>query len=326
MPQVSLRNLFWFLRQARAAHEGEELSDGALLERFLTRRDEAAFEALLERHGPMVLGVCRRVLGDAHDAEDAFQATFLVLARRASSIRAQTSVGSWLYGVAQRIACKARAQAATRRDRERRAVDMRDSEPLDELTWQELRGVLDEEVGRLPEKYRAAVVLCHLEGKSYEQAARELGCPKSTLASRLTRALELLRGQLTGRGLALSAAALATALTAKATAAPVAALLSLNVVKAATCVVGGKTLEAGLLSPRALTLAEEAMKGMIGIKGKLVVLLLALGLAVGGGLAGHAAWVGQPPDEKQQPVAQPDPPKPTGAASGATSPSPCAPS
>src|SRR5262245_32278126 len=120
MPQLSLRNLFWFLRRARAAHEDPDLSHGALLAHFVSRRDEVAFEALLERHGPMVLGVCRRVLGDAHAAEDAFQATFLVLARKATSIRDQTSVGSWLYGVAQRIACKARAQAATRRDRERR--------------------------------------------------------------------------------------------------------------------------------------------------------------------------------------------------------------
>jgi RNA polymerase sigma factor (sigma-70 family) len=223
----------------------------------------------------MVLGVCRRVLGDAHAAEDAFQATFLVLARRAAAIRDQASVGSWLYGVAQRIACKARARAAARRDRERQAADM-PGEPLDELTWQELRGILDEEVGRLPDKYRAAVVLCHLEGKSYEQAARELGCPKSTLASRLERALELLRGQLARRGLTLTAGALATELGEKATAAPVAALLALNIVKAATGVAAGKTLEAGMLSPRALTLAEEAMKTMTGIKGKLVVLLAVL--------------------------------------------------
>src|SRR5262249_49644610 len=153
--------------------------------------------ALLQRHGPMVLGVCRRVVGDSHAAEDAFQATFLVLARRAAAIRKQESVGSWLFGVAQRIAMQARAPAAAQRERERQAATMPRSEPLDELTWQELRAVLDEEVGRLPEKYRAAVVLCHLEGKTYEQAARELGCPKSTLAKRVGKAHELLRGRLT---------------------------------------------------------------------------------------------------------------------------------
>ena len=132
----------------------------------------------------MVLGVCRRVPRDHHDAEDAFQATFLVLAKKAASIQRQASAGSWLSGVAQRIACKARAQAGARRDRERRAVALSGREPLGELTRQELRGILDEEVGRLPDKYRAPVGLCHREGKSYEQAARELGCPKSTLARR----------------------------------------------------------------------------------------------------------------------------------------------
>src|SRR6185369_15309831 len=138
---------------------------------FAARRDADAFAALVARHGPMVLGVCRRVVGDAHDAEDAFQATFLVLARRAGAIRKQASVGSWLFGVAQRIAVKARARVA-RGDRERRSATMPSNETSDELTWGELRAVLDEEIGRLPEKYQSAVVLCHLEGKSYEQAAQ----------------------------------------------------------------------------------------------------------------------------------------------------------
>src|SRR5438105_4032684 len=123
MAPVLLRDLFRYLRRARAGPEGPDPTDGTLLQRYLERRDEAAFELLLERHGPMVLGVCQRVVGDSHAAEDAFQATFLVLARRADSIRKQASVGSWLFGVAQRIAGKAKAQAALRRDRERRAAD-----------------------------------------------------------------------------------------------------------------------------------------------------------------------------------------------------------
>src|SRR5262249_26989691 len=146
-----------------------DLTDGDLLERFLTRREEAAFALLVQRHGPMVLGVCRRVLHDRHTAEDAFQATFLILVRRATSIRKHESVGSWLHGVARRVAVKARAQAAARCRRERRATDMPRAQPLDDLTWQELRGVLDEEIGRLPEKYRAALVHCALEGQSYDQ-------------------------------------------------------------------------------------------------------------------------------------------------------------
>src|SRR5260370_42580579 len=135
MLTASVRDLFGLLRRKRAGLGGPDSTDGACLERFLAKRDEAAFEILLQRHGAMVLGVCQRVLGDAHAAEDAFQATFLVLARRAGSIRDHASVGSWLHGVAQRIACKARAQTTARRERGRRTVDMARSEPPDELTW-----------------------------------------------------------------------------------------------------------------------------------------------------------------------------------------------
>jgi internalin A len=306
MPRSLLGDLFHFLRRECAA-AGQDLSDGALLERFLDQHDEVAFENLVQRHGPMVLGVCQRVVGDTHAAEDAFQATFFVLARKARAIRNQASVGSWLFGVAQRIASKVRAQAATRRDRERRAAGMPHAETLDELTWQELRSILDEEIGRLPAKYQAVVVLCHLEGKSYDRAAGELGLSKSTLAGRLAKALELLRGQLTRRGLALSAGALATALTEKATAASVTALLSINVMKAAASVAAGKPLAAGILSTQAIALAEEAMKTMIGIKMKLVLLVLALSLTVGAGYAGYCAVV-EPPmrkvDDKPSPVVQ----------------------
>lgn len=311
MPRTRLAELFRFLRRERAA-AGQDCTDGALLQRFLEQRDEAAFEALLHRYGPMVMGVCLRVVGDTHAAEDAFQATFLVLARKAGSIRNQTSVGSWLFGVAQRIASKALAQAATRRERERRAADMAHTETIDELTWQELRTILDEEIAFLPAKYQAPVVLCHLEGKSYDQAAQELDCPKSTLARRLTKALSLLRGQLARRGLALSAAALATALTEKATAAPVAALLSINIMKAAASVAAGEPLAAGILSTQAVALAEEAMKTMSAIKMKLVALVLGLALTAGAGYAGYSAWVEQRPpkvDEKRPPVAQEQPKK-----------------
>jgi RNA polymerase sigma factor (sigma-70 family) len=312
MPSALLKVLLGFLHKARAVEADADLNDGALLERFLAQRDDAAFEVLLQRHGPMVLGVCWRVIGDvdSHAAEDAFQATFLVLARRAASIRDPASLASWLYGVAQRIACRARAQAAIRRQREKEAaIAMRRCETLDDLTWQELRGVLDEEIGRLPEKYRAPVVLCLLEGKSYDQAAKELGCPKSSLASRLSKALELLRGQLTRRGIALSAAALATALTEKATAAPVPALLGLSILKAAASVAAGEALAAGILSTRAIALAEEAMKTMIGIKMKVVALALTLCLAAGAAFAGYDAWLRHTTPEQLAPVVLGDPQK-----------------
>src|SRR5262249_8357821 len=151
-------------------------------------------------------------LSDAHAAEDCFQATFLVLVRRAASLDRQQPLGGWLHGVAQRIALRAKAQTAAQRERERRAGHMPRAASVDEQTWQELRAVLDEEIGRLPEKYRTPIVLCYLEGKSYDQAARALGCPKSSLAKRLTRARELLRGQLNQRHVTFAAGTLATVL------------------------------------------------------------------------------------------------------------------
>jgi RNA polymerase sigma factor (sigma-70 family) len=287
MAQAILGDVLRHLRRLAEPRGARDLTDGELLDRFRTRREEAAFAVLVERHGRMVLGVCRRVLGDAHAAEDAFQATFLVLVRRTASVRKRDSVVAWLYGVARRIALRAKAQAAARRSRERQANPMPRADRLEELTWQELRSALDEEVGALPEKYRAPVVLCYLEGKSYEQAARELGCPKSSLASRLARARALLRRQLGRRGFGLPAGALAGTFAEAADAAPVAALLTLNTVKAATVIAAGKAAPGGCLSARALALTEEAMKEIPGMKGKLALALLALALAVGGAAAGR---------------------------------------
>jgi RNA polymerase sigma factor (sigma-70 family) len=181
----------------RAALPGADgVSDGRLLDDFRARRDEAAFEALLRRHGPMVLGVCRRVLRQQEDAEDAFQATFLVLARKAASIRTQ-AVGNWLYGVAYRTAMKARAMTAKRRIKERQARQMPRPEP--EEDWRELLPVLDRELSRLPDRYRAPVVLCELEGKSRKEAAGQLGLAEGTLSSRLARGRAILARRLGGR-------------------------------------------------------------------------------------------------------------------------------
>jgi RNA polymerase sigma factor (sigma-70 family) len=185
--------------------------DGQLLERFTRAREEAAFEALLRRHGSMVLGVCRRVLGNAHDAEDAFQATFLILASRAGSIGKAESVGGWLYQVAYNTALKARASAAARRRREQRSGGRPPDDPLSEVTGRELLRVLDEELHRLPMRQRAPLVLCYLEGLTLDQAAGRLGFSESTLKRRLEEAREHLRRRLERRGLALSAALLATA-------------------------------------------------------------------------------------------------------------------
>jgi RNA polymerase sigma factor (sigma-70 family) len=289
MTQTTLGEVLGYLRKACAADGARDLTDGELLERFLNHREEAAFTLLLQRYGPMVLGVCRRALGDAHAAEDCFQATFLVLVRRAASLHKQQPLGSWLYGVAQRIAVRARAQTAVRRDRERRAGTMRRGDSLDKVTWQELRSMLDEEIGRLPEKYRTPIILCYLGGKSYDQAARLLDCPKSSLAQRLTRARQLLRGQLNQRGIALAAATLATVLAEQAAGAALPALLTINTVKAATSVIAGKAAPAGCISRQAFTLAEEAVKPMLGIITKSIVSLLAVCLALVGGITAVGA-------------------------------------
>src|SRR6516225_8951267 len=161
---------------ARAVDSADavSLSDGQLLERFAIRQEENAFAELLYRHGPMVLGVCRRILRHDHDAEDAFQATFLVLVRRAASIIKRPSVASWLFGVAYRIARKAKSREHRRRSYERQVVSKPMADPDEEILWKDLRPVLDEEVNRLPEKYRAPVVLCFFEGKAYAEAARLL--------------------------------------------------------------------------------------------------------------------------------------------------------
>ncbi len=187
------------------------LSDSQLLDQFLARRDtagEAAFAALVNRHGPMVLRVCMDVLGNSADAHDAFQATFLVLIRRAGSIRQRNSVQSWLFGVARRVAAQVKIEAARRRRIEQEAAAPRVVTSHDE-EGDELRLIVAEELARLPEKYRAPVLLCDMEGLTYDAAARRLGCPAGTVGIRLMRARNRLRGRLTRRGIGLPSVAMA---------------------------------------------------------------------------------------------------------------------
>lgn len=187
------------------------LSDSQLLDQFLTRRDttgEAAFAAIVNRHGPMVLRVCMDVLGNSADAHDAFQATFLVLVRRAGSIRQRNSVQSWLFGVARRVVAQVKIDAARRRRIEHQAAALRVVHGQDGED-EELRLIVAEELARLPEKYRAPVLLCDMEGLTYDAAARRLGCPAGTVGIRLMRARDRLRGRLTRRGIGLSSVAIA---------------------------------------------------------------------------------------------------------------------
>jgi len=254
-------------------------TDAQLLEHFTRRRDEPAFAALMVRHGPMVYGVCRRMLRDAQEAEDAFQASFLVLARKAGGIRRRLLLGAWLYGVACRIAARLRGQSARRRQREEPGVDV-DALPADDPAWSDVGPVVHEEVQRLPSHYRDAVVLCFLEGKSNEEAAQLLHRPVGTIKSRLTRARELLRSRLARCGLGVaSAVALTTALAATAQAS---AALTAATVQAAAQFTGGAAAPA---ATRAVVLAREILRTVLWTKVKLAaVAVVVVAALVPGGL------------------------------------------
>jgi RNA polymerase sigma factor (sigma-70 family) len=308
-----------------------EGTDAHLLERFLAGREEEAFAALVQRHGSMVLSVCRRVLHHTQDAEDAFQATFLVLARRAAAIRKQAALGSWLHGVAYHLATKARARDARRRWHESRARARRSAEPGLETAWRELQAVLDEELQRLPETCRAPFVLCCLEERTHEEAARQLGWPVGTVKSRLARAREQLRRRLAGRGLALSAGSLAVVLTANAASGALPADLILPTLTAARAFAAGSVH--GGVPANVLRLTRVGLRTAPLAKLKIGAgLLLAVCLAAGAGafalpapLSGPVEALAQEtperkPDDSHQPkrqtLARPDrygEPLPTGA-------------
>jgi RNA polymerase sigma factor (sigma-70 family) len=298
--------LLRFLRRIAAPDRAGETPDAQLLARFVGRRDEAAFAELVRRHGPVVFGVCRRLLGDTPDAEDAFQAAFLVLARRARAVSRPELLGNWLYGVAYRTALKARADAARRRVRERqvRAVDVTD--PADEAARRELRQVLDDELSRLPERYRAPLVLCYLEGQTQEEAARRLGCPRKTVTTRLARACARLRGRLTRRGLALPGGAVAAALAREAPAAVPAALVDATT-RAAALFAAGEAVAAGGVPAKAAALAKGVSNAMFVTKLKTwgFVLLAAAVIGVAAGVLAHRPLAAEPPGPK--PEGQPQP-------------------
>jgi RNA polymerase sigma factor (sigma-70 family) len=260
--------------------DGGAASDAELLERFLSNREEAAFEVLVRRHGPIVLGVCRRLLGDHHLAEDAFQATFLVLVRKAGAIRKRRSIASWLYGVAYRTAAKARVGLSRQRMRERPMRDL-PSRQTQESSWQELRPLLDDELQRLSEIYRTPVVLCDLEGKTRKEAARLVGCPEGTLSTRLMRARALLAKRLLRRGVALSEAFPGLVMSQPEASACVPSTLLVATTKAAGGLAIGQT--AGLISPQVAALTQGVLRNMLWtsfVKG--VTFVLAAGLLCGG--------------------------------------------
>jgi RNA polymerase sigma factor (sigma-70 family) len=268
------------------------MMDRQLLERFIAEREADAFTALVQRHGPMVFGVCRRLLREPHDAEDAFQATFLVLARKAASIRKGESVASWLHGVAGYVASKMRVEAVrrSRRERQRRVPEV--AENADSLTWDELRSVLDEELGRLSASLRAPLVLCYLEGQTQDEAARRLGWSKSTLRRRLERGRRLLRDRLAGRGVTLSAGLLAPLLSEPAVPPRT---LTAGTVKTALAFGNGQVLGTGIPA-RPVLLAKAALRSMVLTKIKVTAgAALMLSVLAAAGLGALRAAVEKPP-------------------------------
>src|SRR5262245_56592007 len=267
----------------RSQGAGAEVTDGMLLESYVRTREEEAFAALVRRHGPMVWGVCRRMLGH-EDAEDAFQATFLVLARKAAAVVPRAMVANWLYGVAHQTALKARANTARRGAREQQVVTMPEPAVQPEKLWDDVRPLLDLELRRLPDKYQAVIVLCDLEGKTRKEAARHFRVPEGTVASRLATARSLLAKRLSRHGLPVSAAALALVLPQTASGQMPLAIAS-TTIHAAILFAAGRHASLGATSAKAVTLAEGVLKTMLLSKLKLATAALVVVTALGLGVA-----------------------------------------
>jgi Flp pilus assembly protein CpaB len=309
MPDSALSKALRHMRRVTALQVYRDLADSELLERFLKERDEAAFAVVVERHGPIVLGVSRRLLGNRHDAEDVCQATFLVLARKAASIRKSTSLSSWLHGVTCRVAGRLKRERIRRQGWERRKYSPSLQDPGSEVSWREMQTILDEELERLPERYRAPLILCYLDGQTRDEAARRLGLSTGTLHGRLERGRELLRQRLSRRGLARSSALSATLLGAAVARAALAPTLAVATSRAALALATSEPLAESLISTSVLALTREALKGMFIAKLKLGTVATLACLAVAAtchsvttvGLAQDAA---SPAKAVAQPVAK----------------------
>jgi RNA polymerase sigma factor (sigma-70 family) len=311
MPMASgrMRGVVRRLRQT-VLRDGAALSDADLLQRYLASREEEAFAALVRRHGPMVLGVCRRILRNSHDADDAFQATFLVLVRKAHTIVPRERVGAWLYGVAYRTSTKAQAMNFRRRTKQKSLVDVPAPDSSSATDWLAL---LDQEVNRLPEKYRLPVVLCDLEGKTRKQAAQQIGWPEGTVATRLQHGRALVHKRLLRHGLPCSAGAATLAWTHAVSAASVPAPLVTSTVQTASLFAAGKM--AGLVPLKILALTQGVLQAMVLNKIKnataVVLFLGVLGLSLGGFAGGSrhaaAAQTGDDPTKVTKPAMGPTP-------------------
>jgi RNA polymerase sigma factor (sigma-70 family) len=282
MANATSSPLLQFLRRIPVDPRGSTVPDQELLQRFLGGREEAAFAAILHRHGPMVLDVCRGVLANESDVEDAFQATFLVLAHRAASIRQWHTLGSWLHGVAYRTALKARAEAARRRHEA--AVPPRQARDGDPATWAEARQLVHEELGRLSDRHREPLVLCYLQGKTQDEAARLLGLSKGTLKRRLERGRAVLRARLVRRGLGAPALLLLSAWPSARASGCVPPPWARAAVRSAVGVAGEDSVAVGA-SARVAALTEGVLRTMMlktMLKTRVAAVLLAVVVAAAG--------------------------------------------
>jgi RNA polymerase sigma factor (sigma-70 family) len=282
MPSGPTNSVIEHLRTAVLLRDGAGLGDGELLGHFVERHEEAALAALVQRHATMVWGVCRRLLSH-HDAEDAFQATFLVLVRKAASVVPRTMVGNWLYGVAHQTALQARRTAARRRAKEVQVTEMPDTEAVQPDQWLDVQPLLDQELSHLPDNYRAVLVLCDLEGRTRKETAGLLGVPEGTVAGRLARARAMLAKRLARQGVALSGGALAAVLAQNVASAGVPASVVASTIRAASLFAAGQVTATGPVSVKAVALTEGVLKAMLMSKLKAVVaLVLVLGFMLSG--------------------------------------------
>jgi RNA polymerase sigma factor (sigma-70 family) len=286
MPKNGLDKVIDYLRNIALRQEAAGMTDRQLLEGFIAARDEIAFAILVRRYAPLVWNVCRRVLTNHHDAEDAFQATFLVLVRKAASIANRDLLANWLYGVAHRTALKAKAATGKRQSREKQVAEMPEPTAVHDDLWSKMLPVLDQELSCLPDKYRACIVLCDLQGKTRKDVARLLRVPEGTVGSRLARARAMLAKRLRRHGLAVSGGTLAAVVSGNAESACVPVTVVWSTIKAATVLAAGQTV-AGVISTQVAGLTEAVVRAMFMSNMKIAMgaMLVAVSVtALGGGL------------------------------------------
>jgi RNA polymerase sigma factor (sigma-70 family) len=307
MPQRQLDSFIRCLRRWAGTGTAMALTDAQLLERFVGQREEAAFEELVRSHGPMVFTLCRQLLHNTHDAEDAFQATFLVLVRKAGSISKRESVGSWLYGVAYRIASRERGrQRRLFRQREDfSSMPSRGFGASDESVESCL--IINEELSRLPEKYRSPLVLHYLEGKTKDETAQQLGWPEGTVSGRLARGREMLRSRLVKRGFTASVALIASTFSANEVGAAVPPSLLVTTLQNASLATKGGIAGGAVISPKVVALARGVQRTMLLSQMKMAAASLVVACVAIAGTAWTVASlpIGQA-DEKPAPATQPE--------------------